>query len=206
MISAISAQKIVVKAIRKVLLEESEIIASQIYMDWEQYGKQKMGNAEIQSKKVIYDDAKRMLMLTFFAKGQRALIAEYGKGSKLDRTNPALAEYLNGEIFNRDRLKFNLATASRVKDGKGDVYYDLDGRPHRKGTTILRNRETGLDVNGNVVDAKPNPLYQPIEPKHIVAQAIKERLNIICMKIITEVVASNFVTLMINGLRLKVKL
>lgn len=206
MISARSAQKVVINAIKKVLREESEIIASQVYLDWEQYGRAKLGNAELQSKKVIYDEAKRMLNLIFFAKGQRALIAEYGKGSKLDRTNPALAEYLNGEVFNRDRLKFNLATASRVKDGKGDIYYDLDGKPHRKGTTKLRNRETGLDINGNVVDKKPNPLYQPIEPKHIVAQAIKERLDIITIKIISAVVASGFVTSMINGLRFKVTL
>lgn len=206
MISAISAQKIVLKAIQKVLVEEADIIASQVEIDWQQYGRAKMGNAEMQNKKVTYDEAKRMLNLVFFAKGQRALIAEYGKGSKLDRTNPALAEYLNGEIFNRDRLKFNLATASRVKDDKGEYYYDLDGKKHRKGTKILRNRETGLDLNGNVIDKKPNPLYQPIEPKHIIGQAIKERLNIICIKIIQAIIASNFAVYMINGLRLKVKL
>lgn len=206
MISAISAQKIILKAIRKVLAEEADIITSQVYMDWEQYGRDKIGNAEIEDKKVIYDDTKRMLNLVFFAKGQRALIAEYGKGSEFDRTNPALAEYLNGTIFNRDRLKFNLATASRVKDGNGEIYYDLDGKPHRKGATILRNRETGLDEHGNVVDSKPNKLYQPIKPEHIVAQAIKQRLNIICMKIISAVIASHFATSMINGLRFKVTL
>ena len=186
MISAISAQKIVLKAIRKVLAEEADIITSQVYMDWAQYGNWKLGNAEIEKQKVIHDEAKRLLNLVFYAKGQRALIAEYGKGSKLDRTNPALQEYLNGTVFNRDRLKFKLATASRVKDGNGEFYYDLDGKPHRKGTTKLRNRETGLDEH--------------------VAQAIRQRLNIICMKIITAVVASNFATFMINGLRLKVTL
>ena len=81
-----------------------------------------------------------------------------------------------------------------------------DSRPHRKGTTKLRNRETGLDEHGNVVDRSVNPAYKPIEPRHIVAQAIRQRLNIICMKIITAVVASNFATVMINGLRLKVTL
>lgn len=206
MISAISAQKIVLKAIKKVLAEEADIITSQVYMDWAQYGNLKLGNAEIEKQKVIHDEAKRLLNLVFYAKGQRALIAEYGKGSKLDRTNPVLQEYLNGTVFNRDRLKFNLATASRVKDGNGEFYYDLDGKPHRKGTTKLRNRETGLDEHGNVVDSSVNPAYKPIEPRHIVAQAIRQRLNIICMKIITAIVASNFATFMINGLRLKVTL
>lgn len=206
MIGSKSAQRLVLKAINSAIKEEAEIIANQIYLDWEQYGKSKMGNAEISNKKLIYNEAKRMMNLVFYAKGQRALIAEYGKGSKLDRANPALAEYLNGTIFNRDRLKFNLATTTRIKDGGEDWYYDLDGKKHLKGTKKLYNRETGLDIDGKVVNRKPHPLYQPIEPKHIVAQAIKERLNIICIKIIQSIVASQFATLMINGLRLKVKL
>ena len=63
------------------------------------------------------------------AYGQKAWIAEYGKGSEMDKStseNPFLEDYLNDPYFNRDRLAHEFAVVGRPHG----YYPDIDGNPH----------------------------------------------------------------------------
>lgn len=205
MISTKKAYERIISDIERVLEAEASRIASNVVSEWSSAFTKIKGNAEITYD--IEQVALTQLRLVFLAKGQKALIAEYGKGSLMDKDNPALDEYLAGNVFNKDRLLFNLATASRVKKGDSDLfYYDLDGNKHRASAKKLRNRETGKDLQGNIVDRKPNPLYKPIAPNHTVSKAIQQRLNIITQNILTEVIRSQVIRDMFDRIEIKLKL
>ena len=124
-----------------------------------------MGKADIDTIKQI---AREEVSLVFKAIGQRALILEYGKGSKMDRENPALERYMNSAIFNKNRTDLEIRTRPK------GIYYDLDGVPHESKTNA--NRE--LESSGN-------KKYAPIKPEHIVREAIKNQLKKI-MRIVSD--------------------
>lgn len=138
--------------------------------------------------------AKDMLMLTVFGKGQKALIGEYGKGSKLDRDNPALEDYIDSSIFNAERLKHNFATLTRPKTSdKDEYYYDLDGVKYKKRAKKIKNLE-----HSN------NPRFAPIEPKHIIAKAIEQRLDKLAITIQEIIVTEVAFNKLIDGLKIKI--
>lgn len=209
MITTEKASKMLLEDIEDAIEDVSNDIVDIIEKEYQAFPKW-LGNAEISRE--IRKEAKTTLHMIFLAKGQRALIAEYGKGSKMETTtkgNPSINEYLNGEIFNKDRLKFNYATASRVKSNKNsdekEYYYDLDGGIHVKRARQLYNRETGISLKNKKM-TKPNKRFEPIEPKHIVRKAIEQNLNKIKDKIIEKVIANQAIRMLVDGIKFKVTL
>lgn len=200
MITSDRAKSLLISTIESALKEEAKKVVSQVRLDYEQVDKT-LGNASVSSD-ILFDTAYNTLTAFFFAQGQRALIAEYGKGSLMDRENPALSEYLKSNLFNADRIANNLATMSRVlRDGESRFYYDLDGKAHRKRMKTLINRELP-----NSRTNKINKRFQPVKPQHIIRQAIKERLNIIVANVASAVALNIAMAEMIDGLQIRVKL
>lgn len=92
-----------------------------------------LGNSSVYEAEVR--TAKDCVARSLCAIGQKAWIAEYGKGSLMEtRTseNPFLEDYVSGRIrdadgqplFNKDRLSHAFAIVGR----KHGYYYDIDGR------------------------------------------------------------------------------
>ena len=204
MITAKEANEMFISDIKDALDETSKKIADRVIEKYNRESKHLGKDPEL-NYDVVLSSSKDMLNMVFLSKGQKALILEYGKGSLMERTpkgNPSIYEYLHGTIFNKDRLKFNLETVSRVKsskDAKDEYYLDLDEKLHKKGTTVLRSRETGKDIDGNIVDKKPNPLFQPLEPKHLIRETIKEFMNKIIEDVTSQVIAKRVLRDMIDG-------
>ena len=138
-----------------------------------------LGEADVKSR--IIKETSLQVKLLFTAIGQRALIAEYGKGSLMDKDNPGLANYLSGYEFNTLRLKYGLATLARLK---GDYYLDLDGNVHEgKSNNPYWNVEIPSKRHG------VNPMYQPLEPKHIVRETVRQNINWILTEFMSNVVS-----------------
>lgn len=205
MISSTQAGEILLKDIKDAINQEAEKIATQIENDYNQLPSH-LGKADI-SWELLYDTAKEELGLIFLAKGQRALIAEYGKGSAMagSKENPSLQEYLQSDLFNTERLKHGMATLSRPKSVGSSSYLDLDFKEHKKTANKLINRETG-QVIGEDKTVPINKRFLPIKPRFVVRTAIIQRLQIITNHIITSVVASDFIRKMIDGYTIEVKI
>jgi hypothetical protein len=138
-----------------------------------------LGQATIDS--VIVKEVSLQVSIVLKASGQKALIAEYGKGSLMDKDNPGLANYLSGYEFNTLRLKYGLATLARLK---GDYYLDLDGNVHEgKSNNPYWNVEIPSKRHG------VNPMYQPLEPKHIVRETVRQNINWILTEFMSNVVS-----------------
>ena len=132
------------EAINKAIDEVAPTIVKIIKSEYSHYPAS-LGKADVNTVKKI---AKEEIELVFNAIGQRALILEYGRGSSMDRDNPALDEYMRSDVFNRNRIGLEIRTRPK------GVYYDLDGNPHVSHTK-----------------------YAPLKPEHIVREAIKQNLK-----------------------------
>ena len=113
---------------------------------------------------------------------------------------PARTEgYINGGIFNKERLQHNMAILARYQD---DSYYDLDknlwNRPKPDG---FMNLEKLKNKNGT-----PNKKYQPVKPKYIIWKAIEQRLDRILNEIAIAVATESKIEKMFDGLEFTVKL
>lgn len=115
-----------------------------------------LGQADIDSE--VRARLKSEISLILKAIGQKALIAEFGKGSLMDRNNPALPRYQSSHDYNPNRLD------GEIRSRPKGIYYDLDGIPH-KGT------------GGNKILEGKSERFNPIEPRHIVRELLKEELN-----------------------------
>ena len=145
-----------------------------------------LGKAEVKTVKKI---AKEEILLVFNAIGQRALILEYGKGSAIDKENPALDEYMNSDIFNKNRM--NLEIRTRPKG----VYYDLDGNVHVSHTNANRD----LEQSGN-------SRYEPLKPEHIVREAIKQNLKKIMVTVSDCIISTVPIYKLLDGMEVKIHL
>lgn len=190
MISQYAFNRHLIAKIKEAIHIEAKNIVMQVQSDYSQVNVK--GKAESWYK---YEQiAKDMLMLIVFGRGQKALIGEYGKGSKLDRDNPALEDYIDSSIFNTERLKHNFATLTRPKTSdKDEYYYDLDGVKYKKRAKKVKN----LEKNGN-------PRFAPIEPKHIIAKAIEQRLEKLAITIQEMIVTEVAFNKLIDGLKIKI--
>ena len=111
------------------------------------------------------------------AYGQKAWIAEFGKGSLMDdsSTNPFLDDYINSPIFNKARLSGSVKIFGSDVEVSGrkmavvgrprGVYYDIDGNPHTS--------------HGNLEEIpierwKGQPLFTPIRGKHIISNILEK--------------------------------
>ena len=106
--------------------------------------------------------------------GQKAWIAEYGKGSLMDKSseNPYLSDYLASSNFNKNRLADGLAIMGRPKG----VYKDLDGNVYTSSGSAewvnledwwssrhinLRGRNHRLKIDGYFYT--PSPAYHVLK-------------------------------------------
>jgi len=144
--------------IEAIIAAYAEIICGEVEFRWGQYSSLPQVDGEANMEPVeIKRVAQSMIMLTLTAGGQKALLLEYGKGSLMDMTNPGLQDYLDWYHFNPERRSKDMAVLSRY-----GYYTDLDGNPHygkskKPGTNL---EETGI------------PMFQPLEPLHIIRNII----------------------------------
>lgn len=189
-------QNNILKAILNVCDKEADKIVTQIEADYGQLGSS-LGKADANSS--VKQMARDLIVMSIFGTGQKALIGEYGKGSLMDKNNPALEGYINGGIFNKERLQHNMAILARYQD---DSYYDLDknlwNRPKPDG---FMNLEKLKNKNGT-----PNKKYQPVKPKYIIWKAIEQRLDRILNEIAIAVATESKIEKMFDGLEFTVKL
>lgn len=151
------------KCVQQAEVEYSDGLSAGLMSAMDEFGvKNKFGSAEARYELSVY--AKNFIVMSLFGKGQKALIYEYGSGSKMDRTNPALKEYIDGDIFNRERLKHNMAIITRVND---DMYKDLDNR------LIVRPRPK---KEINLEKVKPEK-YAPQRARYVLHSIIEQRLD-----------------------------
>ena len=117
------------------------------------------GNASIRDMELTV--AQDVVARAICATGQKAWIAEYGKGSLMEtKDNPFLSDYVNSSLFNKDRLGHALATVGRDYG----YYEDLDGKRHFS--------HGGL--KGKVIETfYGQPLFFPIRAKHVIKETVK---------------------------------
>ena len=191
MISPEEANIRIISDIKDAINEVSKKIAEIIMRKYDNEIPKYLGDRPVLNYNVVESKTNEIISILFLSEGQKALIAEYGKGSEMEKTtegNPSISEYLNGEVFNRDRLKFNYETVSRVKTTNADEYYlDLDNKLHKKRAKHLYSRETGKDLSGKVINENVNKRYKPFSPKHIIRETIFEHLNDIKKSIVASV-------------------
>ena len=110
------------------------------------------------------------------AYGQKAWIAEFGKGSLMDdsSTNPFLTDYVNSPQFNKARLNGTVRIFGEDVEMPGrkmavvgrprGVYYDIDGNPHTSHGSL-----EGIPIER----WKGQPLFTPIRGKHIISDILR---------------------------------
>lgn len=190
MISTAKVQNNILKAILTVCDKEAEKIKNDILRDYSGINGVS-GRADVSSSVKQY--AKDQLILSIFGFGQKAVIGEYGRGSEMDRDNPALKEYITEDLFNKARLKKDFAILTRPYE---ESYQDLDGR------TIKRKppaREYNLEKTGD-------KRFAPVKPKYIVREAVNQRLPMLLTNLAVEIAAECEVEKLFDGLRFEVKL
>lgn len=199
MITAQQAYDSIIADIQVKVEEWSKRVANDVMQDYSTQFPNVLGEYNI-TYRVSYTIAKRTLTSLFLAKGQKALIAEYGRGSEMasDDENPNLAEYLSSKVFNKDRMKFsNNPITTRLRHGQEEYYYDLDNKP------IPYKSKALVKLEGK---GKHSELYKPIKAPFTVRTIIKENLHNIIADIITAVVRNQAIRNMIDGLEIKIKL
>lgn len=196
MITVEEIDKQIKKKILAILRKEAKNIVAFVRSDYNQVNVD--GKAKVWSE--LEEELNNVFVLTFFGKGQKALIAEYGKGSKMDRiNNPDFEYYINSDIFNKERNLHNFAVMSRPKVGKGkrkEWYYDLDGKRHEK------KAKNSVDIENNNTGK-----YAPIEARHIIYNTVvKQRLGILIDKILDTIATEVAFYKLIDGIKIKAEI
>lgn len=135
------------------------------------------------------DLVKKVLTLAVFGKGQRALIAEWGRGHKLDRSNPELKDYLNSKYFNRRRLRHNFQIITRIED---ESYLDLDEHEHKRPKP---NNEYSLEKQ-----------FRPVKGSKLLLKTVEQRLDRIVLAILEAITLDVAFSKLIDGLEIKGKI
>lgn len=150
------------KPIEQVLQEFGDRVCSEVKKQWN-------GLSSIDGKsdidfKIIPNTEPNVIVGRLTASGQKAWIAEYGKGSGMDsaRDNPYLEQYRRSEVYNKLRPSNDLI----VGRPKG-TYHDLDGKEfYSHGTAKGRQVE------------KPFTQYESTPPYHIIEDNMKKDTGI----------------------------
>lgn len=127
------------------------------------------GEADITDEELTV--ASDIVARSLCAWGQKAWIAEFGKGSLMDKSsseNPFLDDYENSEQFNKARLGHALSVVGRPA-GK---YTDLDGKEYKSGGNLYGK------VIEDVSTSRGYP-YAPIRGKHIIKQVIDTDISML---------------------------
>lgn len=180
----------ILRAILEAIEEEAKVCVSYIETEYSILS-HTLGNAEARYE--VYSTFKNTIVMSLFGKGQKALIGEFGSGSLMDRTNPALKEYMDGDIFNKERLKYNMAIITRINDTH---YWDLDGR------VIIRPKPKN-EVN---LEKKNPKRYAPVKPRHIILSTLHQRMYSILESVALAVAKQVAFKKLFDGRKLKVTL
>lgn len=141
---------------------------SQIKQQWESTSKID-GESHITDEELTI--ASDTVARSICAWGQKAWIAEFGKGSLMDKSsseNPFLEDYENSEQFNRARLGHALAVVGRP----AGEYTDLDGKKYKSSGNLYGK------VIEDVSTSKGYP-YAPIRGQHVIQQVIDEDIEML---------------------------
>lgn len=106
------------KKFQKIIGDYCKSACQQIRQQWNAHnvdGNSKIGFGVTEAESVI--------TACIVASGQKAWILEFGKGSLMEADNPFLKNYINGDIFYRERLNHSMTILGRPKG----EYSDLDG-------------------------------------------------------------------------------
>ncbi len=166
-------QKHLLDRLRKILRKYCRLACDEVKTQWGAIDTID-GNAAIIERdlEITQDTVARAIC----AYGQKAWIAEFGKGSLMDseQENPFLADYIQSPLFNKARLNGSvrifgadvempgrkMAVVGRPKG----VYYDLDGTPH----------ESHGNLEGIPLERwKGQPLFTPIRGRHIIRNILQ---------------------------------
>lgn len=142
--------------IAQVLQKHTAVICSRIRSQW--------GNkAAIQGKAEITAETPKILgsivSQTLNAMGQKAWVAEYGRGSSMDKSSKYFEEYLRNPSVNPWRF-YNLSMP--IMGRSAGEYRDLDGNTH-----VSSGKMAGLDL-----ERDGDPRFRPMLPMHIIEREI----------------------------------
>lgn len=161
-------QKLLLRKMRSLVKSYCSAAKSQIKQQWESTSKID-GEAHITDEEL--EISADIVARSLCAWGQKAWIAEFGKGSLMDKStseNPFLDDYENSAQFNKARLGHALSVVGRPA-GK---YTDLDGKEYKSSGNLYGK------VIEDVSTSKGYP-YAPIRGKHVIKQVIDEDISML---------------------------
>lgn len=91
--------------------------------------------------------------------GAWAAMSEWGTGSRMDISNPALEHYMDGDLWNPYRNDI----AIRSRDSRDNPYVDIFGK-----TRKTRSRRGGINL-----EKHKSGKYKPIPPSHALRTAAR---------------------------------
>lgn len=127
------------------------------------------------------NEVKNQIVMQLSYGGQKAWVAEYGRGSLMDtsKRNKWGSRYRNGRVFNRARLKPLNAKAKKfslVSRAPNESYRDLDGANHTA-TKKFPMRGFNLEYWATRYQKKPYRKYfLPMNPLYIIENEVKMAL------------------------------
>lgn len=161
-------QNLLLRRMRSLVKSYCNAAKSQIEQEWSTISNID-GESGITDKELTI--ASDIVARSLCAWGQKAWIAEFGKGSLMDKSsseNPFLDDYINSSQFNKTRLGHALSVVGRPA-GK---YTDLDGKEYKSSGNLYGK------VIEDVSTSKGYP-YAPIRGKHIIKQVINTDISML---------------------------
>ena len=161
-------QQELMSRIKAIVKTYAEAGCSQVMQKWASINDDSIhGNSEIIASSA--KTANAVVTQSFLASGQKAWIAEFGKGSLMDSEgeNPFLADYKGDkDIWNDLRPSDN----SVVGRPKGE-YHDLDNKVYHSS-----GRLAGVNLEQWINARTGNSAVMPVRGKHIIRETLRQLL------------------------------
>lgn len=145
------------RRIKKIIRQYCKVAIAQVRAQWSKYNEPNVtGEARIDY--TLDEFAKWRINAEIIYFGQKAFLLEYGKGSLMDRANPAFAWYTSrsNSLYNRLR-----DSSQRIVGRPRGRYRDLDGHVRFSSGTAA----------GRILEGK-RPQYAASPPRHIVRHVL----------------------------------
>lgn len=168
-------QNLLLRRMRSLVKSYCNAAKSQIEQEWSTISNID-GEANITDEELTI--ASDIVARSLCAWGQKAWIAEFGKGSLMDKSsseNPFLDDYLSGKSTTDKEKQFNkarLGHALSVVGRPAGRYKDLDDKEYKSGGNLYGK------VIEDVSTSKGYP-YAPIRGKHIIKQVIDTDISML---------------------------
>lgn len=145
------------RRIKKIIRQYCKVAVVQVRSQWSKYNEPNItGAANIDYE--INDTVKWRISAEIMYSGQKAFLLEYGKGSLMDRANPAFAWYTSRSNGLYNRLR---DSSQRIVGRPRGRYRDLDGH----------ERFSSGAAAGRILEGK-RPQYAASPPRHIVKHVL----------------------------------